>query len=1220
MGKKFYKVSASILLVSKNVFAGILLASSFILNAQDFAKGTLIVKFAPEVKLFAEKGSFTTGIESIDKLASKYGIREANELFKNYKPVKSIREVIIQGKTVKVPSLANIYKLTLDENADVLKAVKDYRNMPGVVYAEPNYIAHACATPNDIYFGEQVGKTVAAGFSLRKLHKSTPNDTYFGEQWGLTKIHASAAWDTTTGDSSVIIGILDTGIDTLHPDLIGNVWAQHGWNFIGNNNNIYDDAAGHGTHCAGTIGAIANNTIGVAGVCWKCKLLPVKVLDNNGSGSYDKIAQGITYAADSGAKVINMSLGGYAFSSLWQDALTNAYAKGAVLVAAAGNDAKSDSFYPACFPMVLAVSATDSNDKKWDGSNYGSWVDISAPGVAIYNTVLDSNYKRLAGTSCAAPFVSGVAALVASHNPTFSPGAIMNMLTGNTESIDSLNPAYTGKLGSGRLNAYLAITGDLKVHLAVIADTTKNLLGTNIVPSVGDTVNLVVTLLNNGMDANGVSATLHTDDIDITVLDSTADFGNALAREKVSNSVQMFKFSVSDTCPQHNVLFKLYLTANDSAYQDTVELSLGTSNTKNVTGAISINTIWKRGTYVVTGKITVNSGITLTIEPGTEVRLDSAKTIVIQGILNAVGTSTDSIIFTRNSPDTTKRWGYLWLKPLSKGNFKYCRIEYSGQTSAISCEGDSLYVGYSTISYNAGPGINTVDTCDAIITHNMITHNEMTGLAISGPALISYNTVSYTHGGGITAGNSPVIIYNTVSHNSGSALFGGGSAVISYNKISYNAGAVSTMGSAIITYNTISNNCGGIAVQGTPIISHNIFAYNFTGNGGTIWNYGASPTISYNTIIDTTHSTIYASGSCGGSIHNNNILTTGYAMYNNGTNSIPADSNWWGTTNTLKIDSLIYDSLDDESYGMVNYTPYFTHPSRSAPPYLDSVRVNFDVVSVETLKVYLTFSKPMNTSIAPAVSFSIDTNLTRYTFAGIWADSMHWNGYYFINEMVPDSIYKIRVSDAYDDSFLFPIPVDNRRTFRVYTAGSVSKALVADNVAAGVKLSWHHPSITNLLGYNVYRDTVSGGQYLLVNSKVITDTNYVDTTMPLGKTSYYVYTILDNNFKESSYSSEASCFVGVEENSVPKVFALSNPNPNPFTNHSTLMYQLPVKSNVSLRLFDLTGRCIKTLVDETKIPGYYKIDLKSKDYPAGIYFAKFKAGGYNKTKKLVLMK
>ncbi|MDD2889730.1 MAG: S8 family serine peptidase [bacterium] len=1184
-----------------SVTAGILIIfNCTTIFAQDFIKGRIIVKFKEGVTVLNQKGNITTGLQAIDKLNEKYSIGQATRLFENHKSIK--KTVIIKGKTVAVPSLSNIYILSINEGTDVLAAAKEYKKIPQVVYAEPDYIAHAC---------------------------TTPNDTYLGEQWGLAKIQASAAWDTTTGDSSVIIGILDTGIDTLHPDLTGNILIDQGWNFVDNNSNV-DDGTGHGTHCAGTIGAVTNNSLGVAGVCWKCKLLPIKVLNNNGSGSYSNVAQGITYAADSGAKVINMSLGGYEYSSLWEDALTNAYAT-AVLVAAAGNDAKSDSFYPACFPMVLGVAATDSNDKKWDGSNYGSWVSLSAPGVAIYNTTRNS-YERFTGTSCAAPFISGVAGLIASYKPTFSAGAIMNMIVNNTEKIDTLNPTYAGKIGSGRLNAYLALTGELKTRLAVISDTTKDLKGVTVVPSVGDTINLVVVLQNKGMDASNITATLHTDDIDITVIDSLANFGNILAREKKANTGDMFKFIVSDSCPKHNVLFDLYLNANGGIYQDTLELSIGTANTKNVSGTISTNTTWKRGTYVVTGKITVNSGITLNIEPGTEIRLDSAKTIVIQGILNAVGTSTDSIIFTRNSPDTAKKWGYLWLKPMSKGRFEYCRIEYSGQTSAINCEGDSLYVGYSTISYNAGPGINTVDTCDAIITHNMITHNEMTGLATNGPALISYNTVSYTHGGGITANNSPVIIYNTVSHNSGAALFGGGSAVISYNTISYNSGPVSTMGAAVITYNSISNNAGGLGVQGTPIISHNIFAYNSAGNGGAIWNYGASPTISYNTIIDTTHSAIYASGNCGGSIHNNNILATGYAVYNVSTNAIAADSNWWGTADTLKIDSLIYDSTDDETYGKVTYKPYLTHPYSFAPPYLDSIKVSPNPVGIETLSVHLTFSNPMNITIPPMVTFgpvsfqSPDTNLSKYKVDGMWTDLMHWTGKYDINEMILDSTYRIRVADTYDDSFLFPIPTDTRSTFKVYTAGSASRELTTVNVSNGVKLSWHHSNIVNLLGYNIYRDTLSGGPYTLVNSKIITDTPYVDTTMTHGKTWYYVYTVLDNNFNESSYSSEASIYVGIEETGgLPKVFAFPGAYPNPCKKQVIIRYQLPAQSKVSLVIYDLTGREVCTLIDRIEKPGYYTVKWDNRDnagrrLASGVYFTKFAAEGYKETKKLILMK
>ncbi|MDD5530203.1 MAG: S8 family serine peptidase [bacterium] len=1302
--KKFFKL----------VSASILLASSFILNAQDFAKGTLIVKFAPEVKPFAEKGSFTTGIESIDKLASKYGIKEANELFKNYKPVKSIREVIIQGKTVKVPSLANIYKLTLDENADVLKAVKDYSNMPGVVYAEPDYIAHSCATPND---------------------------TYFGEQWGLTKIQAEAAWDTTTGDSSVVIGILDTGIDTAHPDIVNNLWVNkdeipnnsidddgnsfiddvYGWNFVSNNNNPNDDA-GHGTHCAGIAGAVTNNSAGVAGVSWKSKVMAVKVLNNNGTGLYSNIALGIVYAAANNAKVINMSLGGYASSVLLENALINAYAT-SVPVAAAGNDNKEQLFYPACLSTVIAVAATDSLDIKWDGSNYGSWVDLSAPGVGIYNTRLN-DYARFTGTSQAAPFVSGVAALIAAHKPGFSTGAIMNMIVNNTESIDTLNPTYAGKIGNGRLNARLALTGNLLPILAMFGDTIKDPAGDNDgVPDAGETVNLVITLQDNGMDATSVSAILHTDDADITVTDSTAGFGTILAREKKANSGDVFTFSLSGGCPQHNALFRLEITSNSGAYRDTIEFSIGTQNTFNVSGMITTNTLWtKDKLYIVTNPVIVQSGVTLTIEPGTEIRVKSGKMIRIDGELIAKGDSADTIKFTSNDtiPKPGSWYGIRFTNSAtdalydSSGNYlsgsilEYCSIQYAGP--AINYDSTSLFIhkcliannfrrdsAISSSSYGGGIALSYSGGVikDNSIINNKVKHiggaqeaygggiggQDVLTLTISGNIIDSNKAegdwLSSGSGGGIylsmrmTAGNTLKLTGNTIINNSGGSNQSGSEEQcngnggpeftfynISNNYIGNNIGSVD--GGAIMVWggfdslskvsnNLVENNLGNgiVFINGASgIISNcriinnksygvcNIGSINnsiicvdsnvIAGNdsGGikvtTSTGYRETKEIKYNTIINNSGPGI--KGEKINEVHHNNILwNTGYDFKNTSSVSMVADSNWWGTTNTDTIDEHIWDMNDDPmNIGLVTYTTLLTSPDRAAPPYLDSVQIYPEPAGIETLYTHLTFSKPMDTTVAPVVTFGIDTNLTQYEVSGKWADLMHWNGNYSINEMVVDSTYRIQVAGACDSAFV--IPIDTRHTFRVYTAGSASRELIAGNIVSGVKLSWHHSSIANLLGYNIYRDTLSGGNYELINSTVITDTAYNDTTMPLGKISYYVYTILDNNFNESSYSSEASCFVGVEENSIPKVFALSSPNPNPFTNHTTLMYQIPATSKVSLRLYDLTGRCVKALVDGEKVPGYYKVDLKSKDYPAGIYFAKFAAGSYKETKKLVLMK
>jgi subtilisin family serine protease len=358
--------------------ASFLFATGYIAAGQEFAKRVLIVKFTPDVKLKSEKGSVVTGIRSIDRLNKKYDVKEADRLFEWYGAEKTPQEVIIKDRITKVPSLSNIYRLKLDPDADIESAAKEYEKEPKVIYAEPDYIARACATPND---------------------------SLFSEQWGLFKIQAPDAWDIEMGDTTIIIGILDTGIDTAHPDIVDNLWINrdeipgdsidndgngfiddiHGWNFVNNNSNPNDDA-GHGTHCAGIASAVTNNSVGVAGVSWKSKLMAVKVLNQNGQGLYSDIAEGIVYAADNGAKVINMSLGGYIYSNLWENALTYAYAT-SVPVGAAGNDAKSDSFYPACFPMVLGVAATDSFDILWDGSNYGDWVDISAPGVGILSSV-----------------------------------------------------------------------------------------------------------------------------------------------------------------------------------------------------------------------------------------------------------------------------------------------------------------------------------------------------------------------------------------------------------------------------------------------------------------------------------------------------------------------------------------------------------------------------------------------------------------------------------------------------------------------------------------------------------------------------------------------------------------------------------------------------------------------------------------------------------------
>jgi len=244
---------------------------------------------------------------------------------------------------------------------------------------------------------------------------ATANDPYYAYQYGLEKIQAPDAWNITQGKESVLIAIVDTGIQYDHPDLAGKV--IRGFDFVDGDWNPYDQE-GHGTHCAGIAGAYINNSQGVAGVAPGCTLYSVRVLNMDGIGFVSDIADGIVHAADVGCKVISLSLGGPWHSEMVKYAVDYAWAKGAVVIAAAGNEGTTDPHYPAYYENCIAVAATDRNDDLADFSQRGTWVDVAAPGVDILSTYMPSRYNYLSGTSMACPHVSGLAGLLVSMGKT----------------------------------------------------------------------------------------------------------------------------------------------------------------------------------------------------------------------------------------------------------------------------------------------------------------------------------------------------------------------------------------------------------------------------------------------------------------------------------------------------------------------------------------------------------------------------------------------------------------------------------------------------------------------------------------------------------------------------------------------------------------------------------------------------------------------------------
>ncbi|SDT70920.1 S8 family serine peptidase [Actinoplanes derwentensis] len=283
----------------------------------------------------------------------------------------------------------------------------------------------------------------------------TPNDPYFAYQPELPQIKVPTAWDTTKG-KAIKVAVVDTGVKVVG-DLVGKVLP--GYDFVNRDKNPTDDE-GHGTIVASLIAAKTNNGAGMAGVCEQCQILPVKVLDKNGEGYYSAIANGVIYAAKQGAKVINLSLGGKSSAAVLRDAVAYANAKGALVVAAAGNDGKTTYTYPAAYAEVLSVGATDTRTggiAKASFSTYGSWVDVAAPGITAGMTLKGRYYQDnwtdlypVQGTSFSSPLVAGVAALVASHRPAYTNWSLQRAITSS-----ATKNSWTK---FGRVNAAAALT------------------------------------------------------------------------------------------------------------------------------------------------------------------------------------------------------------------------------------------------------------------------------------------------------------------------------------------------------------------------------------------------------------------------------------------------------------------------------------------------------------------------------------------------------------------------------------------------------------------------------------------------------------------------------------------------------------------------------------------------------------------------------------------
>lgn len=452
----------------------LLTAASFVLGAYmygqqvnpDYLDGAIWIKIKNNVsqrgeadlKGRAEVKGFDLSKLSFTDLIYEYGVKSF------YQPFKNIEDQKLNG--VLRLEVNDIYKVD-----ELLKALN--RN-DQVEYAERIPLLKNTLTPNDPSYNSST-------------------------QWNLFQVNASQAWNLSTGSANVTVAIVDDAVEITHNDLSGVTWTNANEipnNGIDDDNNGYiDDINGfdvanddndpnpdppissydHGTHVAGIAGAASDNNVGVASIGHNISIIPVK--STNSASAVTHGYEGIIYAVSVGADVINMSWGGSVTSTTAQNIITYANNEGSVLVAAAGNDNVSSPFYPAGYAEVIAVASTTFGDSKSSFSNYGSWIDISAPGSAIYSTIPGNGYGTKQGTSMASPMVAGLAGLMLSLNPSLLPADVKACLLSSADNIDGSNPGFIGDLGAGRINAEAAMNCiNATLSWAPQADFSSNLV------------------------------------------------------------------------------------------------------------------------------------------------------------------------------------------------------------------------------------------------------------------------------------------------------------------------------------------------------------------------------------------------------------------------------------------------------------------------------------------------------------------------------------------------------------------------------------------------------------------------------------------------------------------------------------------------------------------------------------------------------------------------
>lgn len=663
--------------------------------AQEFVPGQVLVKFkdSSPVNVRRAKGKFQSADRNtVDAVLQSFGVEDMEKLLPNEKPGRKMRKAkAFNGTTIVEKDLSQLYlvKLSKEKVMQTRELVDELGKLSEVEFAEPNYKAYI------------MGEPICSNPSANPL---------YSQQWGIGNMAIDQLWTKPiVNGQRPVIAIIDTGVDITHPDLVDNIWTNqreaegedgydndnngfkndvHGWDFI-NNTGIIRDFNSHGTHVAG-IAAAADNGIGIIGANPRALIMPVSVMQSDGSGDIATIIKGINYAAQNGATVLNMSFGSYANSKALRQALEQAY-QSAVLVAAAGNDGRpiypgcgwgAKTMFPAAYSFVLGVQATQQDGSlasfsnfDCDGPNFSAEKDtygddgynyeMSAPGTGILSTVPNGNYKQYNGTSMAAPLVAGGISALQMVKEYDNQEILWGDLLHSATLIGAYNiaerPADLALLGM-QFNDRQELTGDGEADYSNDGQF-----------DAGETISIYPVVRTWFGPASNIKLHLemgdeYEDPTLVSFSDEPVDFGMNLSPygKGVSQNPLMLTIR-GDVANNRHIKMKMVATCDGSLNTIEQPFTIIVTNMVKLSGMITEDrTLTADHEYLVSDNVAIPQGVTLTIEPGTTIRFNANKGISNSGTLIADGTPEKPINMI---PNESAYWNGI-----NNATLRYCKI------------------------------------------------------------------------------------------------------------------------------------------------------------------------------------------------------------------------------------------------------------------------------------------------------------------------------------------------------------------------------------------------------------------------------------------------------------------------------------------------------------------------------------------------------------------